>query len=90
MSALFASGLLSGRRALVTGGGTGICRGIALALASAGCDVAISSRRPEHLSATADDITALALRRRLDSAPASPEAPPSQETAHADATVHSP
>lgn len=37
-----------------------------------------------------DDITALALRRRLDSAPASPEAPPSQETAHADATVHSP
>ena len=37
-----------------------------------------------------DDITALALRRRLDSAPASPDAPPSQETAHADATVHSP
>ena len=35
-----------------------------------------------------DDITALALRRRLDSAPASPEAPSSQETAHADATVH--
>ena len=37
-----------------------------------------------------DDITALAIRRRLDSAPPSPEAPPSQETAHADATVHSP
>ncbi|HEY1036697.1 MAG TPA: SpoIIE family protein phosphatase, partial [Pseudoxanthomonas sp.] len=37
-----------------------------------------------------DDITALAIRRRLDSAPTSPEAPPSQETAHADATVHSP
>ena len=37
-----------------------------------------------------DDITALALRRRLDSAPASPEAPSSQETAHADATVHPP
>ncbi|MEI2796195.1 SpoIIE family protein phosphatase [Pseudoxanthomonas sp. F11] len=37
-----------------------------------------------------DDITALALRRRLDNAPASPEAPPPKETAHADATVHSP
>lgn len=37
-----------------------------------------------------DDITVLAIRRRLDSDPASPEAPPSQETAHADATVHSP
>jgi phosphoserine phosphatase RsbU/P len=35
-----------------------------------------------------DDITVLAIRRRLDSAPASPEAPPSQETAHADAPVH--
>ncbi|HEY1036520.1 MAG TPA: SpoIIE family protein phosphatase [Pseudoxanthomonas sp.] len=37
-----------------------------------------------------DDITALAIRRRLDSASPSPEALPSQETTHADATVHSP
>jgi phosphoserine phosphatase RsbU/P len=35
-----------------------------------------------------DDITALAIRRRLDSAGASPEAPPTQENAYADATVH--
>ena len=35
-----------------------------------------------------DDITALAIRRRLDSAPASSEASPIQENAHADATVH--
>ena len=35
-----------------------------------------------------DDITALAIRRRLDSGPASPEAPPTQENADADATVH--
>lgn len=35
-----------------------------------------------------DDITVLAIRRRLDSAAASPEAPPTQENAHADATVH--
>lgn len=35
-----------------------------------------------------DDITALAIRRRLDSAATSPEAPPTQENAYADATVH--
>ena len=31
--ALFAESLLQGRVALITGGGTGICRGIALAMA---------------------------------------------------------
>jgi 2,4-dienoyl-CoA reductase [(3E)-enoyl-CoA-producing], peroxisomal len=52
----FTSDLLKGRAALVTGGGTGICRGIALALASVGCDVAIASRSQEHLEPTARDI----------------------------------
>src|SRR6266478_6513740 len=37
---LFVSDLLKGRAALVTGGGTGICRGIALSFAAHGCDVA--------------------------------------------------
>ena len=40
----------------MTGGGTGICRGIALALAEAGCDVAIASRKAEHLEPTAGEI----------------------------------
>lgn len=58
----FAPSLLAGRAALVTGGGTGICRGIALALASLGCDVAITSRRAEHLDPTAAEIATLGVR----------------------------
>jgi peroxisomal 2,4-dienoyl-CoA reductase len=49
--------LLQGQAALVTGGGTGICRGIALALAEAGCNVAIVSRRMEHLEPTVADLS---------------------------------
>jgi peroxisomal 2,4-dienoyl-CoA reductase len=52
----FRPDLLKGRAALITGGGTGICRGIALAFATHGCDVAIASRRADHLEATADEI----------------------------------
>jgi peroxisomal 2,4-dienoyl-CoA reductase len=48
----FQPDLFRERAALVTGGGTGICRGIALALAAHGCDVAITSRRREHLEPT--------------------------------------
>jgi peroxisomal 2,4-dienoyl-CoA reductase len=58
----FAPGLLKGRAALVTGGGTGICRGIALALARAGCDVAITSRKVEHLEPTAAEIARTGVR----------------------------
>jgi len=58
----FAPNLLRGHAALVTGGGTGICRGIALALASVGCDVAIVSRRIEHLEQTRKDIAQLGVR----------------------------
>ncbi len=52
---------LSGRRALVTGGATGIGRGIALGLAAAGADVAITyrSHRPEE---TLEQIEALGVR----------------------------
>lgn len=54
----FRRDLFEGRVALVTGGGSGICRGIALALAAHGCRVAITSRRQERLDAAASDIAA--------------------------------
>jgi peroxisomal 2,4-dienoyl-CoA reductase len=62
MAPVFDPKLLEGRVALVTGGGTGICRGIALALAAHGCDVAITSRKQEHLDPTAEELRALGVR----------------------------
>lgn len=45
---------LTGKNVVVTGGGTGIGAGIAQALASAGCRVAIGGRREAKLRAVAD------------------------------------
>jgi len=59
---MFHPALLKGRVALVTGGGTGICRGIALAFAAHGCDVAITSRKIEHLEPTAAELRARGVR----------------------------
>jgi peroxisomal 2,4-dienoyl-CoA reductase len=59
---LFTSDLLRGRAALITGGGTGICRGIAHAFAAHGCDVAITSRKIEHLEPTAAELRARGVR----------------------------
>ena len=50
---------LDGRVAIVTGGGTGIGRGIALVLAEHGADVVLAARRPEPLASTAREIEAL-------------------------------
>jgi 7-alpha-hydroxysteroid dehydrogenase len=47
---------LDGRVAIVTGGGRGIGRGAAIALAEAGADVAIAARRPETLEEVAGVI----------------------------------
>ena len=47
---------LQGKTALVTGGSEGIGKGIALALAKEGVDVAICARRKEPLEAAAKEI----------------------------------
>ena len=54
-----ASGRLAGKVALVTGGGTGIGRSIALAFARAGAKIAIAGRRVEKLEETHGEIQAL-------------------------------
>lgn len=57
---------LSGRTALVTGGSRGIGRGIALALARAGADIAINYRRDEDAAhETAEAVRALGRRAEI-------------------------
>jgi len=53
---IFVEGILKGRVAFVTGGGTGITGGVARALAEAGAAVALVSRRMDHLQPAADAI----------------------------------
>ena len=55
---VFREGALAGHVALVTGGGTGICRGIAAAYARLGADVCIVSRKQDVLDATAAALKA--------------------------------
>ena len=53
---VFRDGCLAGHVALITGGGTGICRGIAQAYARFGADVTIVSRKQDVLDKTAAEI----------------------------------
>jgi len=56
MNEIFREGILKGRVAFVTGGGTGITGGVARALAEAGANVALVSRSLEHLEPAAKTI----------------------------------
>ncbi len=50
---------LEGKKAIVTGGGTGIGKAIALEFASAGADVVVCSRNIQNIEKVRDEITAL-------------------------------
>jgi NAD(P)-dependent dehydrogenase (short-subunit alcohol dehydrogenase family) len=54
--------VLAGRAAIVTGGGQGVGRGIALALAEAGADVVVAGRTAARLEAVAAEIRELGRR----------------------------
>ena len=53
---------LEGKVAIVTGGGTGIGRGIALEFAKAGADVVVGSRTLSNLEKVAEEVRALGKR----------------------------
>ena len=57
-SSPFASDLLAGRTALVTGGGSGLGSAIALGLSAVGARVVVAARREERLREAAERITA--------------------------------
>src|SRR5581483_6747282 len=50
---------LTGRKALITGAGRGIGKGIALVLAEAGCDVAVTSLGDTNAAKVAEEVRAL-------------------------------
>src|SRR2546427_9525826 len=64
---IFAEGILAGRVAFVTGGGTGITGGVAGALAEAGANVALVSRSIEHLEPAAKVINDARSQTRVSS-----------------------
>jgi len=59
---MFLPGILKDRVAIVTGGGTGIGKAVALELASLGADLVIASRDLQHLEPTALEIHAMGQR----------------------------
>ena len=64
---IFADNILHDKVVLVTGGGTGIGRGIALGMAGYGAHLVLASRHIDHLRAVALCCCALRLFRKIQS-----------------------
>ena len=76
----FRPDLLAGKTAFVTGGGSGICKGIARALLAHGATVAIAGRNADRLEASARELEAETGRRCL-ATPCDVREPPTVEAA---------
>lgn len=63
MKSVFREDVLAGKVAFVTGGGSGICRGITEALMAHGADAVITSRKLERLEDAARDLAEETKRR---------------------------
>ena len=59
---IFADGILRDKVVLVTGGGTGIGRGIALGMAAYGAHLVLASRNLDHLQSVAHEAAAQGVR----------------------------
>lgn len=62
---IFRDDILAGQVAFITGGGSGICKGIAEALMKHGCDTVITSRKQARLDAAAAELEAATGRQCL-------------------------
>lgn len=62
---IFRDDILAGKVAFVTGGGSGICKGITAALMQHGCNAVITARKAERLEAAAAELSATTGRECL-------------------------
>lgn len=82
---------LTGKTALITGGGTGLGRQLALGLAEAGADLVLTARRYEPLERTAEDARAFGVSTKVFPADVTVEADLArlaQQAGHVDILVN--
>ena len=78
---------LSGKVALITGASRGIGRGIALELASAGCDIMLTARDGKALEGVAEEIRALGRQAAIHAADLTADTEPRRAGRRADTAI---